>query len=604
MKRKNLTLTNMMIFSVAGIILLSVLNFLEIRNLRNSLGHSFFETTEDSLRGVQEYILSEERLTATLETEELDIPEDISVLFIQDGQLYELNGSEKAKNQSKLVIDHFLNSDRAREIFDNQEGVSELVKYKKHSNRKYSFFVSVSFIENGNILVLSKSVGAYYTFINNNQKLFLIILLLFLAVFSYVYHFQYRKIQKPIKEVTEAAFQYSENNFESRISVKTNDEIGNLASSVSKLGKALEASTIMNTQEKELLQHIYESLNIGVVFIDVEKTVKMMNSLGQHYYASFIKTDQLNDDGIDDRFHSIIEDCFNNKAGQRMELQNNQKIFDIRFSTLLSANSDSVYGILLLIEDVTYAKQLISMREDLITNVSHDFRTPLSTIKGYSEAILDNIAESVEEKNEMAKIIYDEATEMSLTIDSLLDLSRIKAGYVNLNYEMVRLHDFFDRLHHRFKDKLEKEQIDFSVEIENNLEYLLCDEEKMHHVFYNLIDNAIRYSADPEARDKRFIRIHVHLDDVLDKVLIKVSDNGIGITQESIPFIFERFYKDDKARSRPSNGSGIGLSLVHSIIYEHKGQVTVDSVQDEGTTFIVTLPYAEELYDNEKNTSN
>ena len=175
MKRKNLTLTNMMIFSVAGIILLSVLNFLEIRNLRNSLGHSFFETTEDSLRGVQEYILSEERLTATLETEELDIPEDISVLFIQDGQLYELNGSEKAKNQSKLVIDHFLNSDRAREIFDNQEGVSELVKYKKHSNRKYSFFVSVSFIENGNILVLSKSVGAYYTFINNNQKLFLII---------------------------------------------------------------------------------------------------------------------------------------------------------------------------------------------------------------------------------------------------------------------------------------------------------------------------------------------------------------------------------------------------------------------------------------------
>ncbi len=204
----------------------------------------------------------------------------------------------------------------------------------------------------------------------------------------------------------------------------------------------------------------------------------------------------------------------------------------------------------------------------------------------------------------MAKIIYDEATEMSLTIDSLLDLSRIKAGYVHLNYEMVQLHDFFDRLHHRFKDKLEKEQIDFSVEIENNLEYLLCDEEKMHHVFYNLIDNAIRYSADPEARDKRFIRIHVHLDDVLDKVLIKVSDNGIGITQESIPFIFERFYKDDKARSRPSNGSGIGLSLVHSIIYEHKGHVTVDSVQDEGTSFIVTLPYAEELYDNEKNTSN
>lgn len=598
MKRKNITLTNMFLFVVTGVLLLLTLNFLEVNNLKNSLGSAFFQTVEDSLRGVREYILTEERLTYSLEDEELDLPKDISVLYLENQNMHELNDNQDAQVQSQIIQEVFLNSNQAAELLASKSDQIKIVSYKNQTNRKYSFYISITFLDDESILLLSKNIGAYHTFLRNNRIIFSIILLMFVGVFIYIYFLQHKKIQKPIKEMTEVAYQYSENNFDAKTSTKTNDEIGNLASAISKLGKAMEASTLMNTQEKELLEHVYDSLNVGVIYIDDELMVKSMNSTGQQYFASFIKSDDLEmSGGIKESYAQILADCFKNKTGQRIEVQQNQMIFDIRFSTLLSEENDLVSGVLLLIEDVTYAKRLASMREDLITNVSHDFRTPLSTIKGYSEAILDDIAETTEEKNEMAKIIYDEATELNKTINNLLDLSRIKAGYVYLNYQMVHLESFFIRLKNRFKETLEKENIVFSISIEDNLDYLLMDEEKMHHVFYNLIDNAIRYAADPETRSKRFIKINIQLDNVLDQALIQISDNGIGITQESIPFIFERFYKDDKSRSRPvSSGSGIGLSLVHSIINEHKGEIEVESTQDVGTNFIITLPYAEEQY--------
>ena len=431
MKRKNITLTNTFLFVVTGVLLLLTLNFLEVNNLKNSLGSAFFQTVEDSLRGVREYILTEERLTYSLEDEELDLPKDISVLYLENQNMHELNDNQDAQVQSQIIQEIFLNSNQAAELLASKSDQIKIVSYKNQTNRKYSFYISITFLDDESILLLSKNIGAYHTFLRNNRIIFSIILLMFVGVFIYIYFLQHKKIQKPIKEMTEVAYQYSENNFDAKTSTKTNDEIGNLASAISKLGKAMEASTLMNTQEKELLEHVYDSLNVGVIYIDDELMVKSMNSTGQQYFASFIKSDDLEmSGGIKESYAQILADCFKNKTGQRIEVQQNQMIFDIRFSTLLSEENDLVSGVLLLIEDVTYAKRLASMREDLITNVSHDFRTPLSTIKGYSEAILDDIAETTEEKNEMAKIIYDEATELNKTINNLLDLSRIKAGYV------------------------------------------------------------------------------------------------------------------------------------------------------------------------------
>ncbi|UJF14847.1 ATP-binding protein [Jeotgalibaca sp. MA1X17-3] len=349
---------------------------------------------------------------------------------------------------------------------------------------------------------------------------------------------------------------------------------------------------------------VFDSLAVGVIYVDKDLSIRVLNSTGEKHRNLYAKTTgEKQHHEIRIKYREMIEAVFTTQTSKNIEIQYIQSIYKIRFSPLFDEEKSDVKGVLLIIEDITEAKRLSSIREDLITNVSHDFRTPLATIKGYSEAIIDDIAETVEDKNEMAKIIFDEANELNKTINSLLSLSRINAGHADLQIESVRLKSFFLHIISRFSDTFKRNQIKCSFLIEDNLEYYQMDEEKMSHVIYNLIDNAIRYSADSSSHREKFVAIEVKLDTVLDEILFMVTDNGLGISEESIPYIFERFFKDDKARTKPKqNGTGIGLSLVQSIVKEHTGKVEVVSKLDEGTRFTVRLPYKDA--DFEKSKSN
>ena len=192
----------------------------------------------------------------------------------------------------------------------------------------------------------------------------------------------------------------------------------------------------------------------------------------------------------------------------------------------------------------------------------------------------------------MAQIILGETTEMNKMVNNLLDLSRMQAGYVDLNRQNVDLADFFDHLASRFENSFKEAAIQFTYELADGIKTYAFDEEKMNQVFYNLIDNAVRYSAEIGKRRQKFIHITIRMDDVLDNVIFEVSDNGIGIQAESLPFIFERFYKNDKSRTySKQKGTGIGLSIVKTIVEAHDGEIEVHSEPGVGTTFLVRLPF-------------
>lgn len=202
-----------------------------------------------------------------------------------------------------------------------------------------------------------------------------------------------------------------------------------------------------------------------------------------------------------------------------------------------------IRGVVAILRDMTEERQTDKLRKDFLANVSHELRTPISLMQGYSEAIVDDIAASNEEKRELAQIIYDESLRMSRLVNELLDLARMEAGHIQLNLEKVEISDYVNRVAKKFRTVAADQNIHLDLSLNNQTELVFLDPDRMEQVLTNLIDNAIRHSASGDS-------ITITLDELSNEFIIYVKDEGSGIPEEDVPFIFERFYKSDKARTR------------------------------------------------------
>ena len=247
-------------------------------------------------------------------------------------------------------------------------------------------------------------------------------------------------------------------------------------------------------------------------------------------------------------------------------------------------NNENIRGAVAVLRDMTEEKKLEKMRNDFIANVSHELRTPISMLQGYSEAIIDDIAESKEEKQEIARIIYDESLRMGRLVNELLDLAQMEAGHLSLNYEPVNLEEYLNRVTSKFTGPAKEKNVELKVSlVDRNLTWFF-DPDRIEQVLTNLIDNAIRHTQNGGS-----VAIIQSIED--QQLKIEVKDNGTGIPHEDLPFVFDRFYKADKARTRGKSGTGLGLAIVSNIVKGHHGEITVESKETEGTTFTFKIPH-------------
>lgn len=513
---------------------------------------------------------------------------------IADHSQFVMNDAALAEQSSSLKEKLFASAPLASALANKQE-LFKKITVLDSNNDELLFLTDVHFFERdgkAGTIIIFYNLAELQSYHLNAKSMFWLLLTIFLMGAIAYYQYLDRKVSEPLEAMTDIAFKYSRNDFSKKIRVETYDEISNLGIAMSKLGKAIQASTLMNKEEKELLTHLFESLPGGIIYFDQNMNLTLVNGFGKEFLDFWRKADPDSENKvIPDQFREMILNSYDTATSAETECQWQQRYFNVKVTPLVQADSKQVRGVLIVLQDITTAKQLDTIRGDFITNVSHDLRTPLQMIKGYSEAIIDNIAETNEEKIEMAHIILDETTEMNNMVNNLLDLSRMQAGYIELDRHAVDLAAFFEHLSVRFEKSFKESEIHFSFELLDGIDHYPFDEEKMNQVFYNLIDNAIRYSAEIGTRQQKFIHIEVSLDDLSDKVLFEVSDNGIGIQQESLPYIFERFYKDDKSRTNlKQKSTGIGLAIVQTIVAAHDGKIEVYSELGVGTTFIISLP--------------
>jgi two-component system sensor histidine kinase ResE len=245
---------------------------------------------------------------------------------------------------------------------------------------------------------------------------------------------------------------------------------------------------------------------------------------------------------------------------------------------------DQVRGVVAVLRDVTEERRLDKLRKDFVANVSHELRTPLAMLQGYSEALMDDIAETPEERREIAQVINEESQRMGRLVRELLDLARMEAGHIQVEPVERSLYDFVGRVIRKFQALAREKQIHLSADLAEGLPTVYWDEDKIEQVLTNLIDNAIRHTPAGGS-----VCVHVYQQDGM--IHLDVEDTGSGIPDEDLPFVFERFYKADKARTRgQSGGTGLGLAIVKHLVTAHGGNVSVKSQLGVGTTFMVELP--------------
>ncbi|QRV07919.1 HAMP domain-containing protein [Bacillus velezensis] len=392
------------------------------------------------------------------------------------------------------------------------------------------------------------------------------------------------RVTYPLRKMREGAQDLAKGKFDTKIPILTQDEIGELAIAFNQMGRQLNFHINALNQEKEQLSNILSSMADGVITINIDGTILVTNPPAERFLQAWYYEQNMNikeGDNLPPEAKELFQNAVNTEKEQMIEMTLQGRSWVLLMSPLYAESH--VRGAVAVLRDMTEERRLDKLREDFIANVSHELRTPISMLQGYSEAIVDDIASTEEEKKEIAQIIYDESLRMGRLVNDLLDLARMESGHTGLRYETVNLHEFLEKISRKFSGVAKEKGVSLTEDISVSQPECVFDEDKMEQVFTNLIDNALRHTESGG-------NVHIAAHTVKDGLKIDIKDSGSGIPEEDLPFIFERFYKADKARTRGRAGTGLGLAIVKNIVEAHGGSIAVHSSIDKGTTFTFYIP--------------
>jgi two-component system sensor histidine kinase ResE len=394
-----------------------------------------------------------------------------------------------------------------------------------------------------------------------------------------------KNLSRPLVQMNRAAEEMAKGRFNSKIEVLTNDEVGRLGRTFNALAAELEQTIAALSMEKEQLSSILSSLVDGVVAADLDGFITLANPPALQRFKSLVVADDGGTDAkrLPVQLREIMQSAVAGRSSVIQEVNVEGRAIVVTMTPLFESDGQTIRGVVAVFRDVTEERRLDRLRKDFIANVSHELRTPLSMMQGYAEALLDEFGDDPEQRRELTSIIHDETLRMKRLVNDLLDLAQLESGHFQMNFEHTDIAALVKKVARKFQALAADREIQLTVESPDHPVLVWADEDRMEQVFTNLLDNAVRHTG-PSGR----VQLTVLESDK--GVQVAVSDTGSGIPEEDIPYIWERFYKADKARTRGSSGTGLGLAITRHIVLEHGGDIKVQSKLGEGTTFTVTLP--------------
>ncbi|WP_416723245.1 sensory box histidine kinase PhoR [Bacillus stercoris] len=412
-------------------------------------------------------------------------------------------------------------------------------------------------------------------------------------VIVYFYSSMTSRYKKSIEAATNVATELSKGNYDARTYggyIGRSDKLGRAMNSL-----AIDLMEMTRTQEmqRDRLLTVIENIGSGLIMIDGRGFINLVN---RSYAKQFhINPNQMLRRLYHDAFEheeviQLVEDIFMTETKKckllRLPIKIERRYFEVDGVPIMGPD-DEWKGIVLVFHDMTETKKLEQMRKDFVANVSHELKTPITSIKGFTETLLDGAMEDKEALSEFLSIILKESERLQSLVQDLLDLSKIEQQNFTLSIDTFEPAKMLGEIETLLKHKADEKGISLQLNVPKDPQYVSGDPYRLKQVFLNLVNNALTYT--PEGGS-----VAINVKPREKDIQIEVADSGIGIQKEEIPRIFERFYRVDKDRSRNSGGTGLGLAIVKHLIEAHEGKIDVTSEPGRGTVFTVTLKRAAE----------
>ncbi|HSI66195.1 MAG TPA: cell wall metabolism sensor histidine kinase WalK [Planococcus sp. (in: firmicutes)] len=393
-------------------------------------------------------------------------------------------------------------------------------------------------------------------------------------------------IAKPISDMRRQAQAMAKGNFSRKVRVYGDDEIGQLAKSFNHLTNRLQESQQSTESERRKLASVLSNMTDGVLSTDRRGRVILINEpalkLLDISHEQVINRPVTNVLGLESEY--TFEDLIDMKEAITLDVGNYERSALLRTNfSVIQKETGFVNGLIAVLHDNTEQEKIDMERREFVANVSHELRTPLTTMRSYLEALADGAWTDPELAPNFLNVTQTETERMIRLVNDLLRLSKMDSRETELNKEMVEFNVFFNRIIDRF-EMSKSQNVRFERQLPDEPHFVEIDPDKMTQVIDNIISNALKYS--PEGGKVSF---KAAVEEGF--LLIRISDQGMGIPKENVDRIFDRFYRVDRARSREMGGTGLGLAISKEMITAHGGAIWAESKYGQGTTIFFTLPF-------------
>ncbi|KRN13111.1 multi-sensor signal transduction histidine kinase [Fructilactobacillus fructivorans] len=410
-----------------------------------------------------------------------------------------------------------------------------------------------------------------------------------------------RAITKPIDAMKKQTEQIARGNYSGHVKVYGNDELGQLARAVNNLSVRVEESQESTESERRRLDSVLDNMTDGVVATDRRGNVIIINDEALSFLG--VTKQQVIGKSILDVLHLrdrfTLKDLIEDPGQVNLDFsdRDHKLILSAHFS-LIQRESGFINGLVCVFHDITLQQKIDDDRKQFVSNVSHELRTPLTSVHSYIEALQDGAWKDKDLAPRFLKVTQDETDRMTRMINDLLTLSRMDSGTQKYDTELVNMNKLFNYILDRFDmiiktDDNPKKKYSIKRDFTKQDLWAEIDTDRFTQVIDNIMNNAIKYSPDGGV-------ITCRIYEQKNRIIMSISDQGLGMPKKAIKHIFDRFYRVDKARSRAQGGSGLGLAISKEIVEAFGGHIWVDSVEGKGSTFYISLPnepVEEDLWD-------
>ncbi|MGE8206968.1 two-component system histidine kinase PnpS [Heyndrickxia sp. NPDC080065] len=504
--------------------------------------------------------------------------------------IIDMNGKVLADSENKPEnMENHANRPEFKGVIKNHKNSAESIRYSKTLGYNM-MYVATPIKENNHVIGV---IRVAFTLQNIDQAINKLWLSLGLAmgvtlILSSIIGIRLAKgITRPIEDIIQVARRLTEKDYSSRVRAKTNGELEQLANAINKLAKSLQRQMEEIRENQQMLTGVLANMVSGVMLINPAGRIMLVNPAMERIIGTNAEqlTGKLHiEAGKNFGLSQLIDRSLKENIPLHEEVHMyfpNERVLDAHLAPYVGVNGE-IKGIITVLHDITEIRRLEKMRSEFVANVSHELKTPVTSLKGFAETLLDGAMNDPELTKSFLTIIHDESERLHRLISDILHLSKIEQHQLPFHPEPLNVIEVIYETVDTIQEQINKKQLHIHLP-ENKAIFIEAERDRLQQIILNLVANAVTYTPEKGS-------IEINIVEKEEEIDLIVKDTGIGISKQDLPRIFERFYRIDKARSRNSGGTGLGLAIVKHLVESHYGSIKVESVEGKGTQFTITLP--------------